>query len=80
MEGSGLDFIAIESVVYSAAALRGTCAGKQYTRGEEFHIMNSLAILSLKQEETLVTEIPENLKTKAKSFRAALHDDNSDAL
>ena len=50
VEGSGLDIIAVESRVYSAAVSRCMCAGNQYTLGEIFHIINALAILSPKLE------------------------------
>ena len=80
IEGSGLDTIAVESGIYSAAAIRGICAGKQYTRGVEYHLMNAMAIISLKLEATFGPEVPEDLRTMARLFRDALHGDNDDML
>ena len=80
IEGSGLDTIAVESGIYSAAAIRGILGGKQYTRGVEYHIMNALAILSLKMEAVIGHEIPEAIKNMTKSFRNSLHSDNDEML
>ena len=80
IEGSGLDTIAVESGVYSSAAVRGILGGKQYTRGVEFHIMIALAILTLKMECTLGESIPQALKDRAKTFKDKLHDDQPEIL
>ena len=50
IEVSGLASIAIESGVYSAAALRGIYGGNNYTRGLEYHIMNASVIICCKVE------------------------------
>ena len=48
VENSGIDMCAIESGVYTSAALRGIFAGKKYKRGLAFHIVNALATLFLR--------------------------------
>ena len=80
VEGSGLDTIAIESGVYSSAAVTGILGGKQYTKGLEFHIMNALAILSLSMEAVIGVEVPEAIRMQAVSFRNSLHQDSADML
>ena len=80
IEGSGLDTIAIESSVYSASALRGIYEGKQYTRALEYHIMNALAIISLKLEAVFGMDVPADLKAQAESFRKALHEDKPEVI
>ena len=76
VEGSGLDTIAIESGIYSAAALRGIYAGKNYTRGLEYHIMNAVAIICCKLEAVYGSEYPAALKAQTERFRKALHAEN----
>ena len=80
VEGSGLDTIAIENGVYSAAALRGIYDGKNYTRALEYHIMNAVAIISLKLEAVFGSEFPAALKAQTESFRKALHENKSNAV
>ena len=80
IKGSGLDIVAIESGIYSASTLRGICDGKKYTRGMEYHIMNALAILSLKLEAVYGAAFPDNLRNQAKFFREALHEDDQDVV
>ena len=80
IEGSGLDTVAVKCVIYSAAAMRSTCNGKNWTRGEEYHIMNGLAISILKLEAALGPELPNDLKKKAIAFKEALHSDNPDMI
>ena len=76
VEGSGLDTIAIESGIYSAAALRGIYAGKNYTRGLEYHIMNAVVIICCKLETVYGSEYPAALKAQTERFRKALHAEN----
>ena len=80
IEGSGLDRVAIESLIYSASTLRGICEGKKYTRGVKYHIINALAILSLKLETVYGSDLPDDLGNQAKSFRDAIHEDNPGVL
>ena len=78
-EGSGLDTIAIESGVYSAAALRGIYGGKNYTRGLEHHIMNAIVIICCKLEAVYGSEYPAALKAQTERFRKALHNEQPEA-
>ena len=80
IEGSGLDTVAIESRIYSVSTLRGICEGKKYTRGMEDHIINALAILSLKLETVYGSDLPDDLGNQAKSFRDGLHEDKPGVL
>ena len=80
IEGSGLDTVAIESGIYSAARIRSMCDGKKYTEGMEFHIMFALSIYSLKLEAVLGRDFPQDLQTQARSFRDALHEDSPDMI
>ena len=48
LEGSGLDTVAVETGIYSSAALRGIYTGKAFKRGVEYHLMNVLACSFLK--------------------------------
>ena len=57
IEGSGLDTVAVECGIYSTSAMRSICNGKNWMRGEEYHIMNGLAISILKLEAALVPEL-----------------------
>ena len=61
IEVSGLDTVAIESLIYSASTLRGICEGKKYTRGVRYHIINALAVLSLKLETVYGFDLPGDL-------------------
>ena len=80
IEGSGIDTAAVECGIYSAASMRSILAGKNYTRGVEYHIMNALAIISLKLEATFGDGIPDALADQAKAFKEALHQDSSDMI
>ena len=72
-EGSGLDTIAVETGIYSSAALRGIYSGKNYRRGVEYHIMNALAILRLKLEAGIGEPEANKLKEQCGELRKALH-------
>ena len=78
-EGSGLNTIAIESGVYSAAALRGIYSGKNYTRGLEHHIINAIVIICCKLEAVYGSEYPAALKAQTERFRKALHNEQPEA-
>lgn len=52
-EGSGMDTCAVESGMYSPAALCQIYSGKVFKRGLEYHLMASLACLYLKFEAIL---------------------------
>ena len=47
VDGSGIDTCAIETGIYTSAALRGIYGGKAYKRGIEYHITTSLAIMMM---------------------------------
>ena len=66
--------------MYSPAALRGIYNGKQYRRGIEYHIMNALAILSLKMETVFGKEVPQQLQKQAESLRGSLHSQEDDMI
>jgi len=53
IEGSGLDTVAIETSIYSPAALRAILTGKAFKRGVEYHIMNALACWYMKFDAAL---------------------------
>ena len=80
IEGSGLDTIGVEAGIYSAAAIRSILAGKNYTRMVEFHLMNALAVISLKLESLYGSDIPDAISLQAMAFREALHQDSDDML
>ena len=80
IEGSGLDDVGVECGIYSAASMRAILAGKNYTRGVEFHTMNALALISLKLEAIFGDGIPDALAEQAKCFREALHQDSDNMI
>ena len=53
IEGSGLDTVAIETVIYSPAAIWGIYTGKAFKRGVEYHLMNVLACFFFKCDKVL---------------------------
>ena len=59
-EGSGLDSCAIESGIYTSAAIRGIFGGKAYKRGVEYHVTMNLTIQMLKFD-ALSQVIPKDL-------------------
>lgn len=77
VEGSGLDTIAIETGIYSPAALRGIYAGKAFKRGVEYHVMNVLACFFLLFDAVLL-EMPADapLRKKCEELKCNLHDRN----
>ena len=79
-EGSGIDHIAVECGIYSAATMRAILAGKKYTQGVEYHLTMGLAMISLKLEEALGSEVPDALAAQAKAFKEALHKDSDDLV
>ena len=48
LDGSGIDTCAIESGIYTSAALRGIYSGKAYKRAVEYHITTSLSLLMMR--------------------------------
>ena len=76
LDGSGIDMCAIESGIYTSAALRGIYSGKAYKRGVEYHITTSLALLMMRFDH-LFTTLPANEdipRVQCASFREALHE------
>ena len=73
LDGSGIDTCAIESGIYTSAALRGIYSGKAYKRGLEYHITTSLAPLMMTFDHFLLAneDIP---RAQSASFREALHE------
>ena len=70
---SGIDTCAIESGIYTSAALRGIYGGKAYKRGVEYHIVNSLAIIMMRFD-AISSDIPsESLRYQCDSLKKALH-------
>lgn len=57
VDGSGMDTVAVETGVYSAAALRNIYGGKAFKRGVEYHIMMSAAIMMMKFD-VILSELP----------------------
>ena len=47
IDASGLDTCTIEAGLYTSAALRRIYCGKAYSRGVDYHIATSLAILMM---------------------------------
>ena len=80
IDGSGLDTVAIESGIYSAARMRSISDGKRYTEVMEPHTMFALAIYSLKLEGVLGREFPQDLQAQARSFRDALYEEIPDMI
>ena len=80
VEGSGLDDIAVDSGIYSAATIRAILAGKNYTRFVEFHIMYAFAIISLKFEAAFGDGIPNAIADQARAFREALHEETNEMI
>ena len=72
--------MAIESGVYTSAALNDIYGGKQLTRCFEYHLMNAIAVLSLTLEAALGPELPQDLRSQAEAFIKALHDDDEEIL
>lgn len=73
-EGSGQDTIAVDTGIYSSAALRGIYSGKSYKRAVEYHIMNGLAILLVKLDAVVGELPPLALKGLCVALRRTLHD------
>ena len=74
IEGSGLDTCAIETGIYSSAALRGIYGGKAFKRGMEYHIINALAIMMMKYDAILSETQSESLHEQCVQLKEALHE------
>lgn len=76
LDGSGIDTCAIESGIYTSAALRGIYSGKAYKRAVEYHITTSLSLLMMRFDHLLTAlEANENIpRAQCKTFREALHE------
>lgn len=78
VDGSGIDTCAIESGIYTSAALRGIYGGKAYKRGMEYHITTSLAIMMMLLDASAKDPLPESIRTQCESLRKTLHERNPD--
>ena len=76
VEGSGMDTVAVDTGIYSAAALRGIYGGKAFKRGVEYHTMMSVAIMTMKFEAILSDLAPGPLRLQCRQLRKALHDND----
>ena len=74
LEGSGLDTVAIETGIYSPAALRGIYTGKAFKRGVEYHLMNALACFFLLFDAVLGNMSPDTpLQKQCMELKTNLH-------
>lgn len=80
VDGSGIDTCAVDSGIYTSAALRGIYGGKAYKRGLEYHITTSLAIMMLRFETILSTLPPGPLRLNSVSLKEALHERSPDMV
>lgn len=74
IESSGLDAIAIETSIYSPAALRAIFTGKAFKRGVEYHIMNALACFYIRFDAILGQSPSGPLRHKCEELRKSLHE------
>ena len=80
IDGSGLDTCAIESGIYTAAALRGIYGGKAYKRGVEYHITTSLAIMMLRLKDIFSAVSPGPVRVQCTALKTALHQRNPEMV
>ena len=74
IDGSGLDTCAIECGAYTSASLRRIFGGKAYTRGLEFHITASLAIMMLRFDAILL-DLPKGpIRIQCNTLKEQLHE------
>ncbi len=73
LDGSGIDTCAIETGIYTSAALRGIYGGKAYKRGVEYHITTSMAIMMMKFKSIFSSQPPGHLRAKCAALKKALH-------
>lgn len=74
IEGSGLDTVAVETGIYSPAALRGIYTGKAFKRGVEYHLMNALACFFFKFDAVLgEMQHDASLRKQCEELKASLH-------
>ncbi|XP_044180398.1 uncharacterized protein LOC114947533 [Acropora millepora] len=76
LDGSGIDTCAIESGIYTSAALRGIYSRKAYKRAVEYHMTTSLSLLMMRFDHLFTAlEANENIpRAQCKAFREALHE------
>ena len=74
VEGSGVDTCAVESGIYSSAALRGIYGGKAFKRGMEYHIINALAIMMMKFDAIIDKNPSGPLCLQCVELKKALHE------
>ena len=72
-----MDTLAIETGVYSSAAIRGIYSGKAFKRGVEYHIVNFMAILFL-QFEALIDTMEPDMQQKCVKLKECLHTRSTD--
>jgi len=73
VEGSGMDTVAIETGIYSAAALRSIYGGKAFKRGVEYHTMMAVAIMMMKFEAILAEDQHGPVRLQCLQMKEALH-------
>ena len=73
VDGSAIDTCAIESAVYTSAALHGIYSGKVYKLGMEYHITTSLAIMMMRSDVISQDHLPESIQTQCKDLRNSLY-------
>ena len=74
LEASGLDAVAVETGIYSPAALRGIYTVKAFKRGVEYHLMNVFACSFLKFDAVLGEMLPDApLQKQCEELKSSLH-------
>ena len=74
LEGSRLDTVAVETGIYSPAALRGIYTGKAFKRGVEYNLKNVLACSFLKFGAVLGEMPPDApLQKQCEELKSSLH-------
>ena len=68
-----MDTVAIETGIYSAAALRGIYGGKAFKRGVEYHIIMAVAIMVMKFEAMLADLPLGPVRLQCQQLKEALH-------
>ena len=73
VEGSGMDTEAVETGVYSSAALRSIYGGTSFKRGVAYHTMMSVAIMMMEFESLLVDLPLGSVRLQCRQLMEALH-------
>ena len=80
VDGSGIDTCAIETGIYTSAALGGIYGGMAYKRGIEYHITTSLAIMMMMFDSFLSEHESGPLSDQCVALKKALHERNPDMV